>query len=143
MSYNLIEITLVLIGLTIAALLTVFLNILNLLFSPFVPSSEKRSPYECGFYPFDDARVNFKVHFFIVGLLFLIFDLEVLFLLPWVGSFSYLNLLPFFIVYLFLFIVVAGFVYELAKGALRWRSSTTSGYGVYHYRYFPNFPPTF
>jgi len=94
--------------------------------SPSADDSEKISSYECGFEPFGDARGNFDVHFYLVGILFLIFDLEVVFLYPWIysiyteGIFYGVNLL---MVMFFLFLLAVGFVYEWRKQALNWSSS--------------------
>ncbi len=81
---------------------------------------EKVSAYECGFDPFDDARKTFDVRFYLVAILFLIFDLEVSFLFPWVVSLGKLPLFGFWSMILFLAILTVGFVYEWRKGALEW-----------------------
>lgn len=94
--------------------------------SPSVDDSEKISSYECGFEPFGDARANFDVHFYLVGILFLIFDLEIVFLYPWIysiyceGIFYGTNLL---ILVFFLALLGVGFIYEWRKQALTWSSS--------------------
>jgi len=89
----------------VAAGLTCLLVTLSFLFAPVKDDREKGSSYECGFEPFEDARTNFDVHFYIVGILFLIFDLEIAFLYPWVYSVVYLHylFLPNFFVILFFF----------------------------------------
>ena len=81
---------------------------------------EKVSAYECGFDPFDDTRKTFVVRFYLVAILFLIFDLEVSFLFPWVVSLGTLPLLGFWSMILFLVILTVGFIYEWRKGALDW-----------------------
>jgi NADH-quinone oxidoreductase subunit A len=82
--------------------------------------SEKLSAYECGFNPFDDARHKFDVRFYLVGILFIIFDLEVMFLFPWALNLNKINEFGFFTMYFFLVILTVGFIYEWKKGALEW-----------------------
>lgn len=82
---------------------------------------EKISAYECGFEPFEDARNKFDVRFYIVAILFLIFDIEVIYLVPWGVSFSVLPSISFFTMMIFLFILIIGFVYEIYMGALDWQ----------------------
>ena len=98
---------------------------LALLASPFVlayknPDREKLSAYECGFNAFDDARMKFDVRFYLVAILFIIFDLEVAFLFPWILSFDDIGWFGFGSVMVFLAILTIGFVYEWKKGALEW-----------------------
>ena len=93
---------------------------LNLLFSPNNPDSEKLSAYECGFEAFGDARMKFDVRFYLVAILFIIFDLEVAFLFPWAVSLGNIGLLGFWSMMFFLLILTVGFVYEWKKGALDW-----------------------
>lgn len=81
---------------------------------------EKVSPYECGFNPFDDARSAFDVRFYLVAILFIIFDLEVAFLFPWAVALSDVTIFGFWTMFIFLFILTIGFVYEWKKGALDW-----------------------
>jgi len=81
---------------------------------------EKISAYECGFNPFEDARQKFDVRFYLIGILFIIFDLEVMFLFPWAISLSKIQSFGFFSMFLFLFILTIGFIYEWKKGALDW-----------------------
>lgn len=86
-----------------------------------IKQSEKLSQYECGFEPFDEAtRHPFDVHFYIVGILFLIFDVEIALLFPWVYSLHLLNWFGFYTMILFLIILTIGFFYEWHKGALAW-----------------------
>ena len=84
------------------------------------PDSEKVSAYECGFEAFDDARSRFDVRFYLVSLLFIIFDLEVAFLFPWAVSLGSIGLFGFWSMMIFLAILTIGFVYEWRKGALEW-----------------------
>jgi NADH-quinone oxidoreductase subunit A len=98
---------------------------LALLISPFLiayknPDSEKLSAYECGFNPFDDARMKFDVRFYLVAILFIIFDLEVAFLFPWAVAFKSIGWLGFWSMMVFLGVLTIGFIYEWRKGALEW-----------------------
>ncbi len=88
--------------------------------SPQNPDSEKLSPYECGFDPFSDSRGRFDVRFYLVALLFIIFDLEVAFLFPWAVSLGELGVAGFWSMVIFLIILTVGFIYEWRKGALEW-----------------------
>jgi len=96
-----------------------------LLIAPFIvaykrPDPQKLSAYECGFDPFDDARMKFDVRFYLVSLLFIIFDLEVAFLFPWAVSFREIGASGFWAMMIFLGVLTIGFVYEWRKGALDW-----------------------
>ena len=84
------------------------------------PYAEKLSAYECGFEPFDDARRRFDVRFYLVCLLFIIFDLEVAFLFPWAVSLSHIGAFGFLTMMAFLAVLTVGFIYEWRKGALDW-----------------------
>jgi len=84
------------------------------------PDSEKLSAYECGFEAFDDARKQFDVRFYLVAILFIIFDLEVAFLFPWAASLGDTGVAGFWSMVVFLFVLTVGFVYEWKKGALEW-----------------------
>ena len=84
------------------------------------PDPEKLSAYECGFNAFDDARMKFDVRFYLVAILFIIFDLEVSFLFPWAVAFGRLGLFGFWSMMIFLGVLTVGFVYEWKKGALEW-----------------------
>lgn len=81
---------------------------------------EKLSPYECGFAPFNHARSQFDIRFYLVAILFIIFDLEIAFLFPWAISLSMIGLFGFFSMMLFLTVLTVGFIYEWKKGALEW-----------------------
>jgi NADH-quinone oxidoreductase subunit A len=84
------------------------------------PDSEKLSPYECGFEPFEDARVRFDVRYYLVAILFIIFDLEVAFLFPWAVSLGDIGVFGFWSMVVFLGVLTVGFAYEWMKGALEW-----------------------
>lgn len=88
--------------------------------SPKKIDSEKISPYECGFNPFEDSRVKFDIKFYLVSILFIIFDLEVIFLFPWAVTIHYTRYIGFFTIFIFLTILTIGFIYEWKKGALDW-----------------------
>ena len=96
-----------------------------LVFLPFVvapqkPDAEKISAYECGFDPFDDARGKFDIRFYLVAILFIIFDLEVTFLFPWAVTLNQIGIFGFWTMMIFLIILTIGFIYEWQKGALDW-----------------------
>ena len=110
----------IIIFLVIALGLSVSFIILNFIFSPKKPDPEKLSAYECGFEAFDDSRIEFDVRFYLVAILFIIFDLEIAFLFPWAISLGSIGLLGFCSMMIFLFILTVGFVYEWKKGALDW-----------------------
>ena len=84
------------------------------------PDVEKNSAYECGFEPFESARLKFDIRFYLVAILFVIFDLEVEFLFPWAVGFQHIGSLGFWSMMLFLLILTIGFLYEWKKGALEW-----------------------
>ena len=100
--------------------LSISFIVLNFVFSPNKPDPEKLSAYECGFEAFDDSRMEFDVRFYLVAILFIIFDLEIAFLFPWAISLGNIGLLGFCSMMIFLFILTVGFVYEWKKGALDW-----------------------
>ena len=85
------------------------------------PDPEKVSAYECGFNPFDDARMKFDVRFYLVAILFIIFDLEIAFLFPWAVAFKDVGVLGFWSMMVFLGVLTVGFTYEWKKGALEWQ----------------------
>ncbi len=84
------------------------------------PDPEKLSPYECGFEAFDDARAKFDVRYYLVAILFIIFDLEVAFLFPWAVALGDIGVFGFWSMVIFLGVLTVGFVYEWKKGALEW-----------------------
>ncbi len=94
--------------------------ILNYLLSPKNPDPEKLSTYECGFEAFDDSRMEFDVRFYLVAILFIIFDLEIAFLFPWAISLGKIGFFGFISMMIFLAILTVGFIYEWKKGALDW-----------------------
>lgn len=110
----------VLVFLVVGITVGVMMIMLGFVLSPHRPYSEKLSPYECGFETFGDARMKFDVRYYLVAILFIIFDLEIAFLFPWavvlkeIGMFGYLAMV------IFLGILVIGFIYEWKKGALEW-----------------------
>jgi NADH-quinone oxidoreductase subunit A len=87
---------------------------------PRKPDSEKLSPYECGFEAFEDARMKFDVRYYLVAILFILFDLEIAFLFPWAVSLNDIGAFGFWSMMVFLAILVIGFIYEWKKGALEW-----------------------
>ena len=94
--------------------------LLTTLFAPSNPDPEKLSAYECGFNPFDDARMKFDVRFYLVAILFIIFDLEVAFLFPWIFQVAEGNVAAFWSMMVFLGVLTIGFIYEWCSGALEW-----------------------
>ena len=88
--------------------------------APQHPDREKLSAYECGFEPFEDSRGQFDVRFYLVAILFIIFDLEVAFLFPWAVSLGHIGLFGFWSMMVFLGVLTVGFIYEWRKGALEW-----------------------
>ncbi len=93
---------------------------LGWLLGPRAPDPEKLSPYECGFEAFEDARMKFDVRYYLVAILFILFDLEIAFLFPWAVVVNDIGLFGFVSMMIFLAILVVGFVYEWMKGALEW-----------------------
>ena len=104
----------------VALLLSIGFIFLNFVFAPKNPDPEKLSAYECGFEPFEDSRMEFDVRFYLVAILFIIFDLEIAFLFPWAISLGNIGILGFMSMMIFLFILTIGFIYEWKKGALDW-----------------------
>ena len=94
--------------------------VLGSLLGPHRPDPEKLSPYECGFEAFEDARMKFDVRYYLVAILFILFDLEIAFLFPWAVVINEIGFAGFLAMMLFLAILVVGFVYEWMKGALEW-----------------------
>jgi NADH-quinone oxidoreductase subunit A len=98
----------------------IILVALGYFLSPKKDSVEKLSPYECGFEAFEDARMKFDVRFYLVAILFIIFDLELAFLIPWAVVWREVGMVGIAAVSVFLFLLVVGFAYEWKKGALEW-----------------------
>ncbi|WP_394755079.1 NADH-quinone oxidoreductase subunit A [Rhodoferax sp.] len=95
-------------------------QVLGYVLGPNLPDPAKNSPYECGFEAFGDARMKFDVRYYLVAILFILFDLEIAFLFPWAVSLKEIGALGFWSVMVFLTILVVGFIYEWKKGALDW-----------------------
>ena len=93
---------------------------IGFILGPHRPDSEKLSPYECGFEAFEDSRMKFDVRYYLVAILFIIFDLEIAFLFPWAVVLDQIGLFGFVAMAIFLGILVIGFIYEWKKGALEW-----------------------
>ncbi|MGD8308885.1 MAG: NADH-quinone oxidoreductase subunit A [Chromatiales bacterium] len=93
---------------------------LGFVLGPSRPDSEKLSPYECGFEAFEDSRMKFDVRYYLVAILFIIFDLEIAFLFPWAVVLDKIGMVGFVAMAVFLAILVIGFIYEWKKGALEW-----------------------
>ncbi|KAF0138302.1 MAG: NADH-quinone oxidoreductase subunit A [Rhodospirillaceae bacterium] len=104
----------------IACVIAIGAIVASYIIAPQRPDSEKNSAYECGFEPFEDARIQFDVRFYLVAILFIIFDLEVAFLFPWAVALGEVGLFGFWSMIVFLGILTVGFVYEWKKGALEW-----------------------
>jgi len=110
----------ILIFIAIAVGLAVVIVLASFIVARQRPDSEKLSPYECGFEPFADARSKFDVRYYLVAILFIIFDLEVAFLFPWAVSLGAIGIFGFWSMMVFLLVLTVGFVYEWKKGALEW-----------------------
>lgn len=96
------------------------LMLLPFVLAPNNPDQEKLSAYECGFNAFSDSRMKFDVRFYLVAILFIIFDIEVAFLFPWAAAYGDIGLFGFWSMFVFLTVLGIGFLYELRKGALQW-----------------------
>ena len=110
----------IIIFLIIALGLSCVFVVVNFILSPKKPDPEKLSAYECGFEPFEDSRMEFDVRFYLVAILFIIFDLEIAFLFPWAISLGGIGALGFWSMMIFLGVLTIGFIYEWKKGALEW-----------------------
>ena len=110
----------ILLFLGLSGVLALVVMVLPMLIAPSAPDPEKLSAYECGFNAFDDARMKFDVRFYLVAILFIIFDLEVTFLFPWAITLRELGPFGFWSMMVFLGILTVGFIYEWKKGALEW-----------------------
>ena len=104
----------------IAFVISTALLVVPFFIAPNKPDPEKVSAYECGFDAFDDARMKFDVRFYLVSILFIIFDLEMIFLFPWAVSFGSIGAFGFWSMVAFLGVLTVGFIYEWKKGALEW-----------------------
>ena len=110
----------VLLFIIVGLLVGVAPQVIGYLLGPKKPDAAKNSPYECGFEAFEDARMKFDVRYYLVAILFILFDLEIAFLFPWAVSLKEIGLTGFIGMMIFLAILVVGFVYEWKKGALDW-----------------------
>jgi NADH-quinone oxidoreductase subunit A len=104
----------------VATVLSVVMVCLPFFLAKNKPDNEKLSSYECGFEPFGDARAKFDVKFYLVAILFIIFDIEIMFLFPWAITLGKIGLYGFCSMMIFLFVLTVGFIYEWKKGALDW-----------------------
>ena len=104
----------------IALIISIGFILINLISSPSNPDPEKLSAYECGFDAFDDSRMEFDVRFYLVAILFIIFDLEIAFLFPWAITLGKTGVFGFWSMMIFLAVLTVGFIYEWKKGALEW-----------------------
>ena len=110
----------ILIFLSVALVLGLLMLSIGFLFGKGTKSKAKLSPYECGFDPFEDARIPFDVRYYLVAILFIIFDLEIAFLFPWAVSLNEIGIDGIIAMGIFLLVLVIGFIYEWKKGALEW-----------------------
>ena len=110
----------ILIFLVMSAGMAVALLLVGGVLSPTRPDAEKNSPYECGFEAFEDARMQFDVRYYLVAILFIIFDLEIAFLFPWAVVLEDIGMVGFWAMMVFLALLTIGFIYEWKKGALNW-----------------------
>ncbi len=110
----------ILIFLSVALALGLLMLSIGFLFGKGTKSKAKLSPYECGFDPFEDARIPFDVRYYLVAILFIIFDLEIAFLFPWAVSLNKIGIAGIIAMGIFLLVLVIGFIYEWSKGALEW-----------------------
>ena len=110
----------IIIFLFIALLISIGFILINFISSPSNPDPEKLSAYECGFDAFDDSRMEFDVRFYLVAILFIIFDLEIAFLFQWAITLGKIGVFGFWSMMLFLAVLTIGFIYEWKKGALEW-----------------------
>lgn len=110
----------ILIFIAIALGLSVVMLAMGKMLSPSNPYKEKNSPYECGFEAFEDSRMKFDVRYYLVAIMFIIFDLEIAFLFPWAVVLQDIGMVGFLAMMIFLGVLVVGFVYEWKKGALEW-----------------------
>lgn len=104
----------------LAAVMGIVMKFAGRILGPHKPYAEKNSPYECGFEAFEDARVKFDVRYYLIAIIFILFDLEIAFLFPWALVFKHLGVYGFVVMSIFLAILIAGFAYIWKKGALEW-----------------------
>ena len=110
----------ILVFLVVGAVFGVVMVALGAFLAPHRPDAQKSSPYECGFEAFEDSRMKFDVRYYLVAILFILFDLEIAFLFPWATVMHKLGMYGFVVMFIFIAILVVGFIYEWKKGALEW-----------------------
>ncbi len=110
----------ILVFVLLAALMGGAMIVANSVLARFHPDTQKNSPYECGFEAFEDARMKFDIRYYLIAILFILFDLEIAFLVPWALVFKQLGMYGFIVMSVFLTILIAGFIYVWKKGALEW-----------------------
>ena len=110
----------ILILIFVAVGLGIALVLVNLLFAKDSPNEQKNSSYECGFDAIDDARMRFDIRYYVLAILFILFDLEVAFLVPWALVFKNIGILAFAVMVVFLLILIVGFIYVWKKGGIEW-----------------------
>ena len=110
----------ILIFLAVSGALGVLLLALGFVFGTSRPDAEKLSPYECGFEAYEDSRMKFDVRYYLVAILFIVFDLEIAFLFPWAVTLDSIGVVGLAAMGVFLLVLVVGFIYEWKKGALEW-----------------------
>lgn len=120
MDFSLSDYLPILIFLAIATVMAIVIILIPFVVALRRADKEKLSPYECGFEPFSDTRNQFDVRFYLVSILFIIFDLEIAFLFPWAITLNEIGLVGFWSMMAFLFVLTVGFAYEWKKGALDW-----------------------
>ena len=114
------EYSIILLCIIVAILLTLIIIITSYFLAQQKPNAEKKTAYECGFEPYEDGRNRFHIRFYVVAILFIIFDIEIIFFLPWCASLSQLNLLGFWSMIEFLLELTVGFIYVWSVGAIEW-----------------------
>lgn len=119
-NFRWIEYLPILVALIISILISIIIVFLSYIVAPQKADNEKVSAYECGFRPFDDARGTFDIRFYLISILFIVFDLEVSFLFPWAICFQELTWFGYMTMMFFLLLLTVGFVYEWNEGALDW-----------------------
>ena len=110
----------ILIFICVALALGTGMILVGAVLGPHRPDAQKLAPYECGFEAFEDARMKFDVRYYLVAILFIVFDLEIAFLFPWAVTLDKIGMFGFLAMMLFLAVLVVGFIYEWKKGALEW-----------------------
>jgi len=100
--------------------LAILMVVLAYIVAPKLLYLQKITSYECGFEPFHEARLKFNIHFYVIAILFLLFDLEVAFIFPWLFSVGFFSIIGFFSMFIFILILTFGFIYEWLTGALDW-----------------------